>query len=206
MNDRVLGGISLLVLLVACLVGGVVVYGQNQRLEQVSEELRLTRVQAQRQAVGPSPQDVPAAVPPEVREPSQAGSAIAPAPAAMPSPESLKPTVAYLRQGLLTEADKQMLARNLVEPISDYHNATTKQVVAILIEVPIAMNAPYGVTMISANGGTAQFSYGMRGKDAGYWLPDCADQGDCSFSDAFKRKYPTIVSRYPEVRDGVSAE
>lgn len=190
MNDRRLSGIMLLAVFA---LGVALVTGLHRQSRAIVD--LAVNVNRRQQFVENALTRMAAAAPG-----AEAGQPVPSQPAVTTS--DTRPTVAFLRPGLLTEAERQLLTTKLTDPIGDYYNDTERQAVAILIEVPTNMGMPYGVTIITANGGTADFFYGTRGRDVGYWMPDCASFGDCAFTDAFQRKYPEIVRQYNKEQNG----
>ena len=105
------------------------------------------------------------------------------------------PVITYIREGLLTNAERKKLEEKLINPQIDYYNEKEPQLVAIAITVPTTAGGPYEVLAIGTSQiGTAQFGFGKRQGEYGFWMPGC--MGPCELSEAFKKKYPEI---YKEV-------
>ena len=172
------------VLVTAVIVSAGTYYVQDQRIQQVSQQM--TDLSAQMTEL-----ERPEA--PVVIEPEEKVEEVV-----MKEPQSSElelnlPVVVYEREGLLTDEMRQEVEKKIIDPYFDYHNADEIDFIVMLIEVlPESDNYLYIVKAISKDGVYQGFVYGTRGEALDYYVPEC--MGPCPFSDEYKKKYPHVVN------------
>jgi len=124
-----------------------------------------------------------------------AKSAASPTPTPTPTPATTPP-VLYTGDGAaaLTATVKTEFTTKLTDPYIDYYAQDGQvPVVSLLITVPTKKGDPYKVMAIRKSGGLYEnFSYSKLGSVLDTWKPTCGTTA-CSFSDAYKAKYPEVV-------------
>jgi len=118
---------------------------------------------------------------------------------------TIKPT--YTPENLFTESEKTELDKKLIQPNIDYAEqykdkegydpvisiTVTKKTDAEYASQPEYSKYRYTVDVVSKNGTKTGFLYAE--KDViDWWLPECFN-GQCGLNDAFKVKYPEIVTK-----------
>lgn len=170
------------VLITAVVVSAGTYYVQDQRIQQVSQQMADLSTQMTEL------QDDEA---PEVVEPEEKIEEVIEEPQT-PEPELNLPVVVYEREGLLTDEMRQEVEKKIIDPYFDYHNADELDFIVMLIEVlPESDNYLYTVKAISKDGIYHGFLHGTRGEALDYYVPEC--MGACPFSDEYKQKYPHVV-------------
>jgi hypothetical protein len=173
------------VLIIAVLGGGYVLYTQQQKLSELSGKLTSSEP-------APSVTPTPGA---NVNQPISAS--IAPTTAPSSSPNQKKPVVVFQAEGSIPAQDKSQLQARIVNPLIEYYEETEddSEVVSITIE-PNKQESkdeyPYLATAIFANGGNNGFVISKNDAGIAWWAPECMI---CVFSDAYKAKYPEVVSQ-----------
>jgi hypothetical protein len=69
-----------------------------------------------------------------------------------------------------------------------------EELISMDIVVPMNDGEEYDITTLFISGDynpRQEFSFGFKGEDYSYWIPECMDE--CVFSPAFRAKYPQIV-------------
>ena len=103
------------------------------------------------------------------------------------------PAVAFIRPGLLTDAEKAELNEKFINPFIAYESS---DLTSLIIEVPSKNGEAYHITSVYSGeqqNGTGQFQLESRGS-LNYWSPSC--MGDCPFTEAFIGDYPEVIAEY----------
>lgn len=167
-----------IVLITAVFVGAGTYYFQDQRIQQVSQEMSsLTAQMAEMKTEIPKDVETPEVIESEEKEDAS---------------DLNLPVVVFEREGLLTDEMRQEVEDKIINPYFDYHNAEELDFIVMLIEVlPESDDYLYAVKAISKDGIYHGFLHGTRGEELDYYVPEC--MGACPFSDEYKKKYPHVV-------------
>ena len=113
-----------------------------------------------------------------------------------PDTTTTTPPILYTGDGAaaLTASVKTEFTTKLTDPyIAYYAQDGQVPVVSILLTVPAKKGDPYKVFAIRKSGGLYEsFSYSKLGSALDTWKPTCGTTA-CTFTDAYKTKYPDVV-------------
>lgn len=109
---------------------------------------------------------------------------------------SKKPVIVYEAEGSIPAADKTGIQSRIVDPFIDYNiNEVSQPMASITISPnnnPSKTEYPYLFSAVFESGGNQGFVIGKKDGQISWWIPECLN--GCQFSNAFKEKYPEIVS------------
>ncbi len=171
----------LLLIVIAGLVGGAYYYGQQSNQEQV-----VTKIEEIKEIV-----PVPTA---------SASAQVNDKKMAVDSSPTPKPTpvVTYEAAGSISDSDKQQLQQRVVNPLVDYYleHSDENELVSLTISPNTQaskVQSPYLGQAVFKNGGNSGFVINKNNGQIQWWSVDCMI---CTFSDAYKQKYPEVVKNY----------
>ncbi len=105
------------------------------------------------------------------------------------------PVIAFEREGLLSDQERQILNKKFIEPFVDYELMFgTSTVLTTVIEVPPDLYEAYTITTVTSDGKAGGFLFGERGGDYNYWTPGCFLE--CEFTDEYIQKHPEVIKQY----------
>jgi len=183
--------ISLIILILVVIAGGYILYTQQQTITKLSTKIDQTSPSTSLPSTVDSNQKV---------VPTVESQQIIPTQHEVPTPTTLqKAVVVFQAEGSIPNLDKSQLQARIINPILDYYEETTDDspIVSLTIEPNTNANKteyPYLGTIIFANGGNNGFVITKKEGAIAWWVPECMI---CVFSDAYKAKYPEVVSQFP---------
>lgn len=184
--------ISIVILILAIMGGGYVLYTQQQTIAKLSTKID----QADTATTTPSEIATDQLVSPTA---ATKQITITPSVADTPTQTPAKAVVVFQAEGSISATDKSQLQARVVNPILDYYEQTADDspVVSLTIEPNTNANKieyPYLGTIIFANGGNNGFVITKKDGAIAWWVPECMV---CVFSESYKAKYPEVVSQFP---------
>lgn len=144
---------------------------QNQKLSQLAVSTPTQFISPTSLPVQPSTQKVP---------PTLAAEA--------------KPVVVFEAEGSFSPSDKNSIQKKIIDPFIDFYTPLQK-----IVSITISPNTnaskdmyPFLFSAIYASGGNTGFVISKTNGEVNWFIPECMN--GCQFTDAFKSKYPEIVS------------
>lgn len=117
-----------------------------------------------------------------------------------PSPTPQPTVVVYESENSYPAGDKTALTTRVVNPLLDYYQDEHANGGQELVSFTVSFNTgaskasyPYQGKAVFRAGTVNSFLISKTNMVIDWWLPECTQ---CNFSDAFKLKYPEIVSKF----------
>lgn len=179
--------------LAAILGGAYLLYIQQQSIATLSKKLeQVSTAPSNNLKLSPAIAEIDANIPAEVNPTNTQPTSQPPT-----QQPAQKPVVVFLAEGSIPITDKSQLQQRIVNPAIEYYQESSENsaVVSITIEPNTKESKsqyPYLGTIILANGGNNGFTISKQGGSISWWAPECMV---CTFSDAYKAKYPDVVSQ-----------